>query len=358
MISFKKYLSHRIKSTYILTVVLCLFAIILIATTLRVRQYSYLVDEFDSFGYPSGKQELHEGVSIRNLGIIFVILGALCTIIPALELSGLKNKRNADTIYSLPIDRRALGAAHFANGFLQILAVYICSAVTVAIMIIPRSIGFLHLQYLTPLLLLPIPAALLLYSYFCFLFNEANTTTDGCVFIVAGILVPFVFCQTMDMYDLIVNDKLVPSIFNKMNATHSLPYFNLCKIYDIFGGGLNHRNLSFSYDNLDITMIVIWCIIGLLAAGGFYLAFSRKRTEKIGDISSSFAGYRSIIPIGMFCIASYSFDGQEIVLCIIGAIAAIIGYMIYRRSLRMKPRDFICIAISVFAAIILNIAYT
>ena len=330
----------------------------MIATTLRVRQYSYLVDKFDSFGYPSGKQELHEGVSIRNLGIIFVILGALCTIIPALELSGLKNKRNADTIYSLPIDRRALGAAHFANGFLQILAVYICSAVTVAIMIIPRSIGFLHLQYLTPLLLLPIPAALLLYSYFCFLFNEANSTIDGCVFIAIGILTPFIFCASMQCYDLFANGKYVPTVFDKMDEIQALPYFNLCKIYDIFGDGLNHRNLSFSYDNLDITMIVIWCIIGLLAAGGFYLAFSRKRTEKIGDISSSLAGYRLFIPIGMFCLASYSFDGKEIVLCIIGAIAAIIGYMIYRRSIRIKPRDFVCIAISVFAAIILNIAYS
>lgn len=356
MISFKKYLSHRIKSTFILTAVLCLFAIILIATTLKVRQYSYYVDIFDELGYPTGAQELREGVSVRNLGIIFVILGALCTVVPVLELSGLKNKRNADTIYSLPIDRRKLGAAHFANGFLQILAVYLCAAVTAALMIIPRGLGFLHLQYLPLLLLLPIPASLLLYAYFCFLFNEANSTADGCVFIASGILTPFIFCLTMDTYDLHVNGKYVQSIFNKMNSAHPLPYFNLWKISDVFGDGLNHRNLSFSYDNLDITMIVVWCIIGLLATIGFYLAFSRKRTEKIGDISSSFAGYRAFIPLGMFCISAYSFQNGEIVLCIVGAIAAIIGYMIYRRSIRIRTSDFICIGASIAVAILLHIA--
>ena len=356
MTSFKQYLSHRIRATFILTIVLCLFAVILVSTTLKVYYYSYPVEIFDDYGNPTGISEWREGVNVRNLGVVFVILGTLCTVIPVLELSGLKNKRNADTIYSLPIDRRKLGAAHFTNGFIQILAVYLCAAITAALIIIPSGIGYLHLQHLPPLLLLPIPAALLVYAYFSFLFNEANSTADGCVFIASGILVPFIFCLAMMNYDVNINGRYVRTIFNKMNSSHTFPYFNLWKISDVFGDGLDHRNISFSYDDFDISIIILWSVVGILAALGFYLAFSRQKTEKIGDISSSFVGYRSFIPIGMFCLSAYALDYDGIVLVIVGAIAAIIGYMIYRRSIKIKVSDFISIAGSFSVALILNVA--
>ena len=156
MKSFKQYLIHRIKATWVLTAVLCLFALIITMTTVKVYQYSYWEMVYDETGTPTKEEVLRENVRIQNLGTIFYILCGLCSVIPVLELSGLKNKRNADTIYALPIDRRKLGAAHFINGFLQILAIYTCAAITVAIMIVPMGIGFLHLQYLPPLLLLPI----------------------------------------------------------------------------------------------------------------------------------------------------------------------------------------------------------
>ena len=240
---------------------------------------------------------------------------------------------------------------------MQILAIYTCAAITVAIMIVPMGIGFLHLQYLPPLLLLPIPAALLLYAYFCFLFNEANSTADGCIFMFAGALLPLVLLGVFQNYTVRVDGQRVETVIDKIDEMHSLPYFNLWKINDIFGDGLNHRNLSFSYDKMDISIIVIWCIISILAAIGFYLAFSRKRTENIGDISSSLVGYRSFIPISMFCIAAYSFQGGEVALCIIGIIAAIIGYMIYRRRMRLKVSDFICIGASVAISIAFSIAF-
>ena len=358
MTSFNKYLLHRIKATWVLTAVLCLFAIIITLTTIRVYRYTYYDVLYDEVtGEPIKNTEvLREGARISNHSVIFVILGGLCAAIPVLELGGLKNKRNADTMYSLPIDRRKMGAAHFTNGFLQILAVYLCTAIAATLMIVPVGAGgFLHLQYLPPLLLLPIPAALLIYAYFSYLFNEANSTIDGCLFIASGAIMPYILFAVLSDFTIYRNGEYIQTIFDKMDGWQSFPLFPLIKIVDVFGDGLRHKNISFSYDDFDITMIIVWSAVCILAAIGFYLSFSRKRVETIGNISSSWVGYKTIIPLCMFCITCPIYNTGDWFLVIIGAIAAIIGYMLYRRSFKIKAVDLVSIGAGVFAAIVLRI---
>ena len=345
MRSFKQYLLHRIKATWILTAVLCLFAVIITMTTVRVYQYSYWEIVYDEMGEPMKEEVLRENVRIQNLGIVFYILCGLCAVIPVLELGGLKNKRNADTMYSLPIDRRKMALAHFLSGFLQILAVYICMAVPASIKLIQNGYGYLHLEFLPPLMLLPIPAALLLYAYYCYLFNEANTTVDGCLFIASGTFMPVI------LYLSALNFSS-QTIFCKIDELSSFPYFPIIKIVDLFDGGIRNKRIDFYYDEYDILMIIVWCVIGLLAALGFYLAFSRKRVESIGDISSSWVGYKTSIPLCMFAITSLVSFQSDIYLVVICAVVAVIGYMLYRRSFKIKWYDFASIGGGIAAAIV------
>ena len=349
MKSFKQYLFHRIKATWILTAVLCLFAIIITATTVKVYNYTYWEMVYNEMGEPTKEEVLRENVRVRNLGTIFYILCGLCSVVPVLELSGLKNKRNADTIYSLPIDRRKMGAAHFTNGFLQILAVYLCMAVTASIPLIKNGSEYLHLQFLPPLMLLPIPAALLLYAYYSYLFNEANTTVDGCLFIASGTFMPVILYLATQCFSFPTS-----TVLDKIDELSSFPYFPIIKIVDLFDGGIRNKRIDFYYDEYDILMIIVWCVIGLLAAIGFYLAFSRKRVESIGDISSSWVGYKTSIPLCMFAITSFVVLQIEIYLIVICAVAAVIGYMLYRRSFRLKWYDFASIGGGIAAAIVLR----
>lgn len=358
MKSFKQYLFHRIKATWVLTAVLCLFAVIITATTVRAYRYTYWNTVYDEMGEPTKQEVQVETARVRNLSMIYFILCGLCAVVPVLELGGLKNKRNADTMYSLPIDRRKMGAAHFLNGFLQILAVYLCMAVTVSIPIIRVGYGFLHLQYLPPLMLLPIIASLLLYAYYSFLFNEANTTVDGCLFIASGTFMPFLLLVALRFYEVFIDGRYVATFFDKIDELSAFPFFPIAKIVDIFEGGLNDMNngvIAYSYDELDIAMIAVWCVIGLLSALGFYLAFSRKRVEKIGDISSSWVGYKTIIPLCMFCITAAIGNSGDFFIVIIAAIAAVIGYMLYRRSFKIKAVDLVSIGGGAFVAIVLRI---
>ena len=52
---------------------------------------------------------------------ITVILCVLCTIIPILEFAGFHNRKNADTMLSMPISRAKLVLVHFLNGAWQIV---------------------------------------------------------------------------------------------------------------------------------------------------------------------------------------------------------------------------------------------
>lgn len=362
MTSFKKYLTYRIRATAILTLVLCLFAVILTATTLRVRPYEY--DDVYINEYNETVNIHREGARVSGLEIVFLILGATCTVLPVIEFGGLKNKRNADTIYSIPIDRRKLGVAHFTNGYIQILAVYLCAAVTASLILITDGFKYLDLRYLFPLFALPIPASLLLYAYFTYLFNEANSTVDGCLFIVSGILMPFIFCMCMSGFTVYGPDgKYIHTIFSKMDESEPFPYFLITKSTNFFSSMLNNKshhefpNISFpeSLDGVDITMLTVWTVLCLLSAVGLYLAFSRKRAEKIGDISNSWVGYKTIIPFAMFCITFAIGDSGDYFIAVIGAVAAVIGYMLYRRSFKIRLRDVLSIAGAVALAILLTV---
>lgn len=352
MKSFKQYLFHRIKATWILTAVLCLFAIIITATTVKVYNYTYWEMVYNEMGEPTKEEVLRENVRVQNLGTIFYILCGFCSVVPVLELSGLKNKRNADTIYSLPIDRRKMGAAHFTNGFLQILAVYLCMAVTASIPLIKNGAEYLHLQFLPPLMLLPIPAALLLYAYYSYLFNEANSTVDGCLFIASGTFMPLILYATCQNYSYYENGVHVSTILDKIDELAYFPYFPIIKIVDVFDGGLRNLRVEHYYDGYDILMITVWCVIGLLAALGFYFTFDRKRVENIGNISSSWVGYKTSIPLCMFAITSLVSYQSDLYLVVICAVVAVIGYMLYRKSFKLKWYDFASIGGGIAAAIV------
>ena len=77
MTSFNKYLLHRIKATWVLTAVLCLFAIIITATTVRAYRYTYWEMVYDEMGYPTKEEVLVETARVRNLNTIFFILCGL-----------------------------------------------------------------------------------------------------------------------------------------------------------------------------------------------------------------------------------------------------------------------------------------
>jgi hypothetical protein len=85
--------------------------------------------------------------------------------------------------------------------------------------------------------------------------------------------------------------------------------------------------------------------LAIACAFGFIWLFKNKRPENIGGISSSPFGYKVLLPVT--AIAVINCEADDISLVAIMLVTMIVGYIIYRRSIRLKLLDYISMAIGI-----------
>ena len=107
MKTFGRYLTYRLEKTLPGTLILAIVA---------------LAINFVTVSDGIGKNRIENDET--SLYMLAITLGALCTIIPILELSDFKNRRNLDTLYVFPLNRGKMALVHYISGFIQILVVY------------------------------------------------------------------------------------------------------------------------------------------------------------------------------------------------------------------------------------------
>ena len=131
MKSFGKYLKHRLHSTFMLTLILCVLAVII------VHYSTYLfVGHYYTWDPATEKSIEHEKLYISGFNCIAIILGVLATVLPILELSETKSKRNADLLYSLPVSRTGIALAYYLSGLIQMLIIHTCAYATMYVKVV------------------------------------------------------------------------------------------------------------------------------------------------------------------------------------------------------------------------------
>jgi hypothetical protein len=90
-------------------------------------------------------------------------------------------------------------------------------------------------------------------------------------------------------------------------------------------------------------MFLFWALIGIMCFVGYVLLYSKYRADKAEEISDSWFGYKTLIPIFGPLFALESFDGFSIEPIIL----MYIMYIVYRRSFKLKKRDYIVLAATV-----------
>jgi hypothetical protein len=89
----------------------------------------------------------------------------------------------------------------------------------------------------------------------------------------------------------------------------------------------------------NVGWFIFWLIAGALSAVGFFLTFGKRRMEKTEEISDSYFGFRTLIPIfGIAGMIAFCMSDMIIVWVII-ELLAILGYTIYRRGFHYKKSD-------------------
>ncbi len=351
---FGRYLNYRLKQSLLRTIVFTVLAMLICSTTVA----------------ESTRENVEVEWRVSGIYILAVILGIMCTLIPILELSGFKNRRNLDTLYFFPIKRGKMALAHYLSGAIQIFTVYTVSFLTTWIYLLVKTDYFdllwMPLYYLFSLIL-----GFVMYSIFAFIFNEANTVADGVLFlglwsiaiyIVMYAVIRYIIGPTM--YD---NGVGIDPSFRKLTSYESWgvvysPINNLTVIFQelieinqrpdhIFGGELTHGRQYMS----QMYMFFAWLAVGIAAAVGYFVRFTRKGAEMAGEISESPWGFKLLIPLFGYSLLFMS--GLEDIYAIIIFALMLTGYFIYRRSFRIKAKDIIVIACGIIPLIMYEVLH-
>ncbi len=318
----------------------------------------------DVVGDSINRSNYYYGIEGTETGIymLAIILGIFCTLIPMLELSGFKNRRNLDTLYFFPIKREKMALAHYLSGAVQIFTVYTVSFLTVWIYLLVKTDWF-RLEYMPLYYLFSLLLGAVVYSVFMFIFGEANTVADGVLF--CGLWSVVMYLVIYAVRRNIVRPFIIGTKLWETSSDMSLwgfiyaPINNLTVIFqDLIE--VNRQNMLYDYTSnsaakymSEMYMFFVWGAVGIAAAVGYFITFKRKGAQTAGEISESYFGYKLLIPLyGYILLLDYS--EIDIMTIIIFALM-LIGYFIYRRGIKLKKSDYICLICAVIPIILANV---
>ena len=274
-----------------------------------------------------------------TLGFSTFVLAFLCYLVPVLQFSFFKKRRNLDYIYSMPISRDELCAVHYTVGILQVYIPFTVSFLTNFLIFASWQSEKTRLLPFFGFFIWCLVFGWIFYTIFTFAFNEANTIADGCIFI--G-LWTFIF-------------MLVAGRLDTFESQYFFPFIFLAEIQDVYADYAESKYSGSIWDHIDEGKspeihLVIWFFVIVAIAALVYLlvTFGKRRTEKAEEISDSPFGYTSMIPIYAFLLAV---PEMELIISIIVTIATIVGYTMFRRGIRYKVTDLAVIGVMLLVCI-------
>ena len=344
MTAFRRYLGYRLKQGTLRSVV---FTLISLAITLSVLDSSISAHE----------------MMWRETGIyiLAIIMGVFCTLMPFLELSGFKNRRNLDTLYFFPIKRSHMALAHYLSGAIQTVFIYSVCFFSMWVVLLLNTdyfaLGYMGLYYVFSLLL-----GFVMYSIFSFILVQANSVVDGAIFCVLWAFFFYLAIWVVRVYFL--KPAIIDTPYWSASADFAswgniyVPINNLTVIFqDLIE--INRQKVYYDYTATyaqiyfkQMYMFFIWGALGIAAAVGYFLTFVKKSAHMAGEISDSWFGYRTLIPAYGYMLIMIS-GVIDIVTAVIVALM-VIGYAIYRRSFKLKKSDIAIIVGSIIPIVLVG----
>lgn len=278
-----------------------------------------------------------------SIYILSVIISACASIMPILEFSEYNNKRNLDTVFSLPVKRRSIAAVNYLNGLIHTYLIFTVCTVAASITMLQR-IDYFSIIYIIPYYLTAIALSAIVYSISSFIFLKANTTFDGILFIIMWI---------GNIY------YAVTSVYYWMRHSFQIKYFDFRFEYLVLFEPIDSYTMHFqdlineSADAFDVSIAghiytALWAVAAIICTIGIFRTFDKKRAECAGEISDSIFGYKLNIPLYMISI---SLSSRSYYFCIFIFLCAVAGYFVYRRGVRLKKGDIVTLILSLAASL-------
>ncbi len=327
MTNFKQYFRSHLKANIESMIYIFLVAILLtFLIGISIQPTSYY--DFNT------AQRIKTYQSTLYIPVIFISI--LAYVLPVTEFSFFKKRINLDCAYALPISRKAMGAVHYLTGLISLCGAYTLSYLTNFILLLSRGEGYFNFTPMIGHYILCLIIGFAIYSIMVFVFNEANTKGDGIWFM---ILYTFVIALAITTIRRIIDDNgrfidannLIPwGLFIKINSS----YQSIVEIHVA-------DRMKFWSSPESVKWFIIWMNLGIASAVAFILRFGNRRMEKTEEISDSYFGFRTLIPIYAISAMILTESSNYIILWVILELLTFIGYTIYRRGFHYKKSDVI-----------------
>lgn len=276
--------------------------------------------------------------SVLLVSIIFMVI--VMVVIVIFRFSSLRNSKEVDLYYALPISRQKLFLAHFIYGLLQFVFVWTVLYLFSLLTVIAKTNGGYTEGWLILIYFIVLFYLVILYSITTFVFLKANTIFDGIAFIilfnVLFLFIPAFFTTAILDTEPILNH---PFFLNPFYSVSQLSFWMVELSNDIDAHGQQIIATTTPY---VITNTVLYLTSAVFAFLYNYHQVNETKTEYIGQLSSSKLGYRFYIPaILVTAVPNIFYIGSAVtfVLIVILISAGFIGFFIYRRGLKITWID-------------------
>ena len=253
-----------------------------------------------------------------------------------------------------------MGLVHYFTGLICLIVPFTCSYLLNFLLMLRYPEGF----YYPPLIgfyFLSLLMGTILYTFFTFLFNQANSTGDGIWFMV---LWSFLFGLAATALDVVHYEWLnfgkndyfyYDSIFYDPSLGVSWgPLAEMQWRYSEVVEKIEKASLATLWTDIHfIKWFVLWIVVGIGSALGFVFTFGKPRAEKTQEVSESWVGSKLLIPL--YAIAGMISFGDVFVLVVF--ILAFVGYIIYRKGFHLKKWDWIMLGLLIPVGILSMIMY-
>ena len=351
--AFKAYFRDHFRNK--IKLLLCLLIVALVLTL--IYSVGGQKDEWTYYDYEAE-------INVTNVnyntyfGLQIFVLCVCAYILPVLEFSLFKKRKNLDCAYALPISRRAMGLVHYFTGLIFLIVPFTCSYLLNFLLLLRYPEGF----YYPPLIgfyFLSLLMGTILYTFFTFLFNQADSTGDGIWFMV---LWSFLFGLVANALDLVRYEYFGKNDYYSLidDSSFGIAWIPLSEIqwrYSEVVEKIENTSLAALWtDPVFIEWFVLWVVVGIGSALGFVFTFGKRRAEKTQEVSESWFGFKLLIPL--YAIAAMITSGGLFVLVVL--IVAFVGYVIYRKGFHLKKWDWIILGIMSVVALLctLNVSFS
>ncbi len=157
------------------------------------------------------------------------------------------------------------------------------------------NMGYFNLGPMIPFFFLSLLYGVVIYSVFIFIFGQANTVADGLAFCFAWI---FTIGLVLSSVEALLNSKtMAVSLDSEMGIIY-WPLSNLTTLFEMKIEPYNDYPSTYKQELLKASYwFAIWGVLGIAAAFGYVKAFVKKGAQKAGEISDSWFGYKTLIPM-------------------------------------------------------------